>query len=889
VHGDDRSLVAATAAFYDEDYYGVTYDKGGVPYSREEKVWVDFMSRVSRAIVETLQPATVLDVGCAIGLLVEALRARGVDARGIDVSPWAIQQVPVRLKPYCRLGSITDEIEGHYDLITCIETLEHVPPSLAEQSIANLCRHADQVLFSSTPDDYEEPTHLNVEPGRYWAKLFLRHGFVGDSGFDAAFLAPHAMLFRRQEADAETLFESYEDALWEVGDRLQAARQELEAELASFQERIENIELRRAAENLASFEAIRRLEVEQRRLAGLLTVREWELEAVRNTKTFRYTGRLRWLYAKLRRRPPAPIGTVLPPDLPDGTYEHWVELYDVIDEPSRRHIESRVRALEPRPKISVLMPVYNPPLDMLRAAIESVRSQIYPDWELCIADDCSTDPEVSEVLAELASADPRIKVLRRDENGHIAAASNSALSLVTGQWVALLDHDDVLAEHALALFALAMADHPDAGIIYSDEDKLDEDGVRRDPYFKPDFDPLLLLGQNFLSHFSTFRKDLVDRVGGYRVGYEGSQDWDLTLRVSELLERRQVVHIPHVLYHWRVHARSTASLVSAKPYALEAGQRAVLDHLERTGRQTARLERIGLWGFNRVIWPLPQPAPKVTIVVPTKDGRLLNRCIDSVLNLTTYPNFEVVVIDNSSRAQSTLSYLQANEHRLSVIRYEHPFSHSAMNNFAVARTSSEVICLLNDDTEVINGDWLSEMIGHLSQPGVGAVGAKLLYGDGRIQHGGVILGVHGVAGHAHRNVDRLLPGYHGRLQLAQRMSAVSAACILLRREAWDEVGGLDEQSLPNVLNDVDLCLRLRDAEWDIVWTPYAELFHHESTSRGIDSEGPQAEEFERAATYMKSRWGVEGLRRDPHYSPNLSLDAEDFSLAWPPRAPYTEV
>jgi GT2 family glycosyltransferase len=381
-----------------------------------------------------------------------------------------------------------------------------------------------------------------------------------------------------------------------------------------------------------------------------------------------------------------------------------------------------------------------------------------------------------------------------------------------------------------------------------------------------------LLGQNFLSHFSAFRKDLVDRVGGYRVGYEGSQDWDLTLRVSELLERPQVVHIPHVLYHWRVHARSTASLVSAKPYALEAGQRAVLDHLERTGRQTARLERIGLWGFNRVTWHLPQPAPKATIVVPTRDGRLLNRCIDSVLNLTTYPNFEVVVIDNSSRA-----------------RYEHPFSHSAMNNLAVARTSSEVVCLLNDDTEVINGDWLSEMIGQLSQHRVGAVGAKLLYGDGRIQHGGVILGVHGVAGHAHRNFDRLSPGYHGRLQLAQRMSAVSAACIVLWREAWDEIGGLDEQSLPNVLNDVDLCLRLRDAEWDIVWTPYAELFHHESTSRGIDNEGPQAEEFERAATYMKSRWGVEGLRRDPHYSPNLSLDAEDFSLAWPPRAPYTEV
>ena len=397
------------------------------------------------------------------------------------------------------------------------------------------------------------------------------------------------MLFRRREADAEALVESYEQALLASGhNHVQLGeRRELEAERTRILESVQNLELRRAAENLASFETVRRLEEEQRRLAGFLTVREWELQAIRNTKTFRYTTRLRRLYTKLRRQPPAPIGTVVPPNLPDGTYEHWVELYDTLDHDARRHIESRVRALDERPKISVLMPVYNPPLEMLQAAIGSVQGQIYPDWELCIADDCSTDPRVPELLGELGAADPRIKVLRREANGHIAAASNSALSLVTGQWIALLDHDDVLAGHALAMFALAIAEHRDAGIVYSDEDKLDEGGVRRDPYFKPDFDPLLLLGQNFLSHFSAFRKDLVDRVGGYRVGYEGSQDWDLTLRVSELLERRQVVHVPHVLYHWRVHASSTASLVSAKPYALEAGQQAVVDHLERTGRGTA--------------------------------------------------------------------------------------------------------------------------------------------------------------------------------------------------------------------------------------------------------------------------------------------------------------
>jgi GT2 family glycosyltransferase len=491
------------------------------------------------------------------------------------------------------------------------------------------------------------------------------------------------------------------------------------------------------------------------------------------------------------------------------------------------------------------------------------------------------------VLEEYAASDSRVKLVKREENGHISAASNSALSLVTGEWVALLDQDDILTEHALALVALALDTHREAGIVYSDEDKLDETGHRIDPFFKPDFDPLLLLGQNFVSHLGVFRKDLVDRVGGYRVGYEGSQDWDLTLRVSELLDPSQVIHVPHVLYHWRIHASSTASLVSAKPYAVEAGQRAVVDHLTRTHRR-ARMTYVGQLGFNRVTWDMDGPTPKVNVIVPTRDGPLLPRCIDSVCGLTQYPNFEVLVVDNASSSRPTLEYLRGNEHRITVIRDERAFNHSALNNRAVSHTTGEVVCLFSDDTEVLSGSWLTEMVSQLQQPGVGAVGAKLFYRDGRVQHAGVVLGIFGIAAHAHRNFDRLATGHFGHLQLARGVSAVTAACAVIRREAWEQIGGLDEVNLPNALNDVDLCLRLSEAGWKIVWTPYAELFHDESTGRDRDSGGPFHNDYDRAAEWMKARWGIEGLRKDPYYNPNLTFDAEDLSVAWPPRVSLTE-
>ena len=441
------------------------------------------------------------------------------------------------------------------------------------------------------------------------------------------------------------------------------------------------------------------------------------------------------------------------------------------------------------------------------------------------------------MLDDFAATDSRIKVVHRAENGHISAASNSALALASGHWVALLDHDDLLAQHALALVALALAEHPDAAMVYSDEDKIDETGRRRDPFFKPDFDPLLLTGQNFVSHLSVFRKDLVDRVGGYREGYEGSQDWDLTLRVSELVPTTQVLHIPHVLYHWRVHAELDG--------VARVGQ-TVRRRRGAPGRdRPPRAHRTGRTGdTGRQVGPQPRdlgparPRTAVSIVVPTRDGRLLQRCIDSVLSFTQYPDFEVLVVDNSSESLPTLAYLQGHDDRLQVIRDERPFNYAELNNAAVQRTSGELVCLLNDDTEIISGEWLTEMVSQVLQPGVGAVGAKLYYDEARIQHAGVVLGVYGVAGHAFRMFDRLSPGYFGNLQLAHRMSAVTAACAIVRREAWDDVGGFDEKNLPVAFNDVDFCLRLREAGWEIVWTPYAELSITSPPAVGRTTSGP---------------------------------------------------
>lgn len=577
------------------------------------------------------------------------------------------------------------------------------------------------------------------------------------------------------------------------------------------------------------------------------------------------------LYARYRRAIDA-----APPD-----YARWLELYD---QPlSRAESERRVAAIASPPLMSVLMPTYNTPVRWLQAAIESVRRQSYPHWELCVADDASTALETRALLERYAAIDPRIRVVLRERNGHISAASNTALGIARGEWISLLDHDDALHPDALLHVAEAVCAQPDAMLVYTDEDKIDERDRRYQPHFKPAWDPDLLLGQNFICHFSVFRASAMRDAGGFREGLEGAQDWDLALRVTRSAGADAVVHVPRVLYHWRAIGGSTALGSEQKDYAANAGARAVSDHLEHAGIDAVIEPLPG--GHLRVSRRLSASQPSVAIVVPTRDRvALLRQCVDSILLRSTYANYRVVIVDNDSVEAETLHYLgQVSEDpRVQVLAYPKPFNYSAINNFAVAEAPSEVVALLNNDIEIITPDWLERMVAQAMRPDVGAVGAMLYYPDDTVQHAGVTVGLGGVAGHALSGAPRGSEGYMGRMRLTAQSTAVTAACLVVRRHAWDEVGGLDE-GLPVAFNDVDFCLRLAARGYRNLWVADAELYHHESATRGYEDTPEKQRRFQGEVAFMEARWGGR-LQRDPSYNPNLALSGSPFSLAFPPRA-----
>ena len=639
---------------------------------------------------------------------------------------------------------------------------------------------------------------------------------------------------------------------------------------------------------------------------------------------------------------------------PPNTYSAWVAAYDTLTPEAADKIRAKLAALTRRPKISVLMPTYNTPEKWLVAAIESVRRQLYDNWELCIADDASREPHVRKVLERYQRKDPRIKVVVRETNGHISAASNSALALAHGEFIALLDHDDEIRPHALACVALELEAHPNADLVYSDEDKIDENGHRYDHYFKPDWNPDLFLVQNFVSHLGVYRTLLVREVGGFRVGYEGSQDWDLAMRIIERTAPDRIRHIPKILYHWRSVPGSTAMLIGAKNYATQAAEKVITEHFVRAGITATISPTKG--SYWRVHYPIPDPAPRVTLIIPTRNRlNVLQPCIESLLGKTTYPNFEILIVDNDSDDPGTVEYLREIEgrcaageaetekgegsspartssapreelrftngsdpapssllvepgdrsgaipqrarpapapvfprpspdahRRVRVAHFPGEFNFSAINNFGVSLTDAPIVGLLNNDLEVIHGDWLDEMVSHALRPEIGCVGAKLYYPDDRIQHAGVILGIGGVAAHAWQTHPRGAAGQAHRNVLQQNLSAVTAACLVIRREVYEQVGGLEADKLKIAFNDVDFCLKVLAAGYRNLWTPFAELYHHESASRGKEDTLEKRDRFRNEVEYMTGKWG-DALVNDPAYNPNLTLTINDFTLAIPPR------
>lgn len=554
-------------------------------------------------------------------------------------------------------------------------------------------------------------------------------------------------------------------------------------------------------------------------------------------------------------------------------YTQWIKVNDTLSNKDRSVIRRRIGRMASRPEISVIMPVYNTHLPWLEEALDSVTAQLYPDWELCIVDDASTVPEIQTLLERRAAGDERIKHYRRTANGGIVAASNDALAMATGAWVVTVDHDDRLAEHAFYHLAEAINARPDAAIVYSDHDHLTPSGVRDNPYFKPDWNYELCLGQNLVNHLSAFRRDDVTKVGGFREGFDGSQDWDLLLRLIETVPAEAILHIPRVLYHWRISGGGFSQIQTGR--AWNSGQRAVEEHLSRTGQNAEVHPGANSAGHLAVRWALPENPPLVSIVIPTRDRlNLLGQCMNGVMHRTDYPNLEVLIVDNGSIEPETRAYYEtlAHDPRIRILEEPGEFNFSRLCNRGVAASRGEIYLLLNNDIDVINSDWLSELVSHALRPNVGAVGAMLYYPDGSIQHAGVILGVGGVAGHAHTLLPQGADGYQGRARLTQRLSAVTAACMAGRKAVYDEVGGFDEKELSVAFNDVDFCLRVCKASYAIIWTPFAQMYHHESASRGQDTNPEKAERFRKEVNVMKRRWR-KSLQTDPAYNQNLSLSA----------------
>ncbi len=529
-----------------------------------------------------------------------------------------------------------------------------------------------------------------------------------------------------------------------------------------------------------------------------------------------------------------------------------------------------------RPKISILLPVYDVEEIWLRKCIDSVIKQIYTNWELCIADDASPGSHIRPIIEKYQKDHSNIKVCFRKTNGHISEASNSAFELSTGEYLALLDHDDEIPPQALAQVVDAINRNPTAKIIYSDEDKIDELGIRHDPHFKSDWNYDLFMGCNMISHLGVYDRSEFVKAKGFRVGLEGAQDWDLALRISENINPKDIIHIPEVLYHWRSIPGSTSINIGQKEYAYIAQKRVLEAHLKRTDIN-AKLQSIG--GVNwRVIYNIPNPHPKVCIIIPTKNQlNVLRPCIESLLTKTCYPNFEIQIINNGSTDKDTLFFLKEikEDPRIKVFSDNGTFNYSRLNNEAILRTQAELICLLNNDIEVIDGSWLTEMIRHALRPEIGVVGAKLLFPHDHVQHCGVIMGIYDIAGHAFKYLHKDDDGHKGRAKLVSAYSAVTGACMLFRKKHWSLVGGLDEDNLSISYSDVDFCLRLNEIGLRSIVTPFAVLYHKESASRGPIQSDEEVLQFEAECVFMRERWS-KIIKNDPYYNRNFTKKSENF-------------
>lgn len=881
----NRRASTVEASQYGAEYYRTHC--GPIPYDRSHRDWLDHFATVADEVISRFNPRTVLDVGCAKGFLVETFRDRGVEAFGFDISEYGIGEIRPDIRPYCWIGTAEDPILQKFDLITCIEVLEHIPESKAAATVQNITSASNVVLFSSTPSDFTEPTHVNVKPIIYWLRLFAGFSFFPILGFEPTFIAPHAIAFSRtappMSDDVLRLYARTTNQLIESSELKDKVRK-YEAESAKFEEEkgwFGNNDLTSyQAELLRKNEAtVKDLQEKVKQYSDKLSDAEATLTSVLNSRGWKLLNS----YRDMRRFCMRPIHrlsarhsqqpTILPalatiplptltPRTPCHDYQKWIAAHEV--HPDRECIRERILTFAYKPTISVVMPVHKPPIDYLQKAIESVRNQWYSNWELCVWDDYSSIPEVIDCLKSYACRDLRIKVGFSLANEGISRASNCALKMATGDFVALLDHDDELSLNALLEVAALLQEHPDADMIYSDEDKLGPDGKRIEPFFKPDWSPEYLLSCMYTCHISVYRRLIIEKLGGFREGFDGSQDYDLALRVGE--ETNRVYHIPKVLYHWRMIPGSAAASTQAKPYAYRAAKRALIDHLKRGRKLGGKVLEGVSPGHYRVKFDVDSKE-KVSIVLCAYDEPVgLSRCIDSIESLSSYPNYEILIAANQGCVESMQEYLASSQHR--VLRLNESENYSQCLNHGASASTGKYLIFLSANTEVIVEDWISALVEFCQQTEIGVAGAKLLSADRRIEQIGMILGLHGIAGQALYGFTSDTPHYFGIASDVRNYSAIHAACMMTRRDLFESLGGFHAH-LSMLYGGVDFCLRAREAGHRVVSTPYALLYHHEAQ---LCKAPPRSE-----AEYVVQRWGAL-LSSDPFYNPNLTLEFPDFSF-----------
>ena len=574
-----------------------------------------------------------------------------------------------------------------------------------------------------------------------------------------------------------------------------------------------------------------------------------------------------------------------------GPKEFWIRLHERFEPeevpygpwyrayiPTEETLEiQRKQKFDYSPLISIAVPAYQTPVEFLRQMIESLIVQTYSNWELCIVNASPDNEEMQKVLAEYSAGDSRVRFCNLKENLGIAENTNRAFAMTKGEFVGLLDHDDLLAPNALYEIVKILQDHPQADALYTDEDKvtteLDE---HFQPHLKPDFNLDLLRSNNYICHFFVVRKSIVEKAGGFRKEFDGAQDYDFIFRCTE--NAGEVLHVPEILYHWRTHKASTADNPASKMYAFEAGKRAIEAHLERTGTK-GEVSHTQDLGFYRVKYPV-QRKPLVSVIIPNKDEKeTLQTCLEMLEKNTGYQNFEIIIVENNSTTDEIFRYYKelSRNRKIHLLRWGKEFNYSAINNFAVAHAKGEYLLFLNNDVKSINPDWLEEMLGVCQRPEVGGVGAKLIYPDNTIQHAGCVIGMGGIAGHMFVDMPADRTGYLHKASLLQDMSAVTAACLLMKKEVFEQAGGFTEE-LAVAFNDVDLCLKVRKNGYLIVYDPYAKLYHMESKTRGAEDSKEKVRRFQTEIEYMRCHW-IDILKNgDPCYNKNLSLTKWNYSL-----------